>query len=57
MKEYLMIFFALFLHKNLVCGYSVEASRREVSNEYNTMFFSGELEKIIPEFLPDTPPY
>ena len=34
----------LFLHKNMHCGYSLEASRRGASNEYlQCMFFMAKL--------------
>ena len=46
----------LFLHKTIVCGYSLEAPRRGASNEYPQHMFNGELEKIIPELSPNIPP-
>ena len=41
------IYFFLLLHKNICCGYSLEASRRDASNEYpQHMFFCGEISKM-----------
>ena len=63
-------YFFLFLHKNIRCGYSLEAPQRGASNEYhNTGFYHrvllmdthniclyGELEEIILELSSNTPP-
>ena len=39
----------LFLHKIICCEYSLEAPHLGTSNEYpQSMFFNGEMEKIIP---------
>ena len=48
--------FFLFLHNNICCGYSLEAPRRGASNEYPQHMFYGEMEKIILELSPNTPP-
>ena len=47
----------LFLHKNICCGYSIEAPRRGASNEYHNICFYAELGKIIPKLSSSTPPY
>ena len=60
-REYIMIipgYFFLFLHKNMCCGYSLEAPRLAealVMSTHNICFY-GELEKIIPELSSNTPP-
>ena len=51
-----MGYFFLFLHKNIYCGYSLEAPYRGASNEYPQHMFSEEMEKIIPELSPTIPP-
>ena len=48
----LEIFF-LFLHKNICCGYSLEAPHQGASNEYPQHIF---MEKIIPQLSPNAPP-
>ena len=57
-KEYFLIimgYFFLFLHKNICCGYSLEAPQLGTSNEYpQHTFLYGELEKIIPQLSPNT---
>ena len=47
-------YFFLFLLKNICCGYSLEAPCRVMSTD--NVNFSGELEKIIPKLLANTPP-
>ena len=40
------IVFFLFLHKNICCGYSLEAPQWGASNEYHNTYFRGEIWKI-----------
>ena len=35
--------FSLFYHENIRCGNSLEASRRDASNEYYSVCFRGEI--------------
>ena len=42
-----MLIFFLFLHKNICCGYSLEAPRRGASNEYPQHMFSWRNKKNI----------
>ena len=44
------IIFFLFLHKNIHCGYSLEAPRRGASNEYPQHMFSWSNKKDISIF-------
>ena len=46
----LFLIFILFLHKNIHCGYSLEAPHRGTSNEYNNIYFYGEIRKILAEW-------
>ena len=58
-KEYSMITVGLFspiFHKNICCGYSLEAPRRGASNEYHNLYFYGEIRKIIPQLSLNTSP-
>ena len=57
--EYLVIILVKFspiLHKNMYCGYSLEASHRGTSNEYNSMCFHREKRKKFPDLSSDMPP-
>ena len=45
-------YFFLFLHKNICCGYSLEAPRQ---GQYIYIYIYGEMEKDIPELSPNTP--
>ena len=42
-----VLVFFLFLHKNICCGYSLEAPFQGASNEYNNICFCGEIRKIL----------
>ena len=44
-----MIFF-LFPHKNICCGYSLEASQRGASNEHPKQMFSWRNKKTVSTF-------
>ena len=49
-------YFSPVLHKNICCGYSLEAPRRGASKSTHNICFYGELRKIIPELSLNTPP-
>ena len=51
------IIFFLFLHKNICCGYSLEAPRRGASNEYPQHMFSWSNKKDISIFRMKKAPY
>ena len=42
-----MLISFLFLHKNICCGYLLEAPRLGASNEYHNICFCGEIRKIL----------
>ena len=48
--RYICKYFFLFLHKNIQCGYSLEAPQNGASNEYHNICFSGEIRKKINTF-------
>ena len=41
-----VVIFFLFLHKNICCGYSLEAPHG-ASNEYHTIWFPGEIRRLL----------
>ena len=43
------------LHKNICYGYLLEVPCRDASDEYHNICFYGEIRKIIPELLPNSP--
>ena len=45
-----MLLIFLFHHENISCGYSLEASRRDASNEHHNKLFRGEIKEILPIF-------
>ena len=49
--------FFLFLHKNICCGYSLEAPRRGASNEYPQHRFSWRNKKDTSIFRMKKAPY
>ena len=51
------IVFFLFLHKNICCGYSLEASHWDASNEYPQHMFSWRNKKIFNTFPLKNVPY
>ena len=50
-------YFSPFLHKNICCGYSLEAPRRGTSKEYPQHMFSSRNKKNIDTFWLKKVPY
>ena len=48
--DYKILIFFLFLHENIHCGYSLEVPHQGASNEYDMLFFYGEIRKLISGF-------
>ena len=48
-KIQFLVFFSFFFHKKNSCGYS--------SSKYTQCMFYGEIEKMIPKLLSNTPSY
>ena len=51
------IIFFLFLHENICCVYSLEVPQRGTSNEYNNIYFHGEIRENISTFQFKKAPY